>query len=386
MSEAYDLHRAPRLSPSAPALPERVGAARRRGRGATVNLVNRFSREDRTAFDDGWESRVEIEVEGFRTEVREERARRIIARNTSPDIGFDRSINPYRGCEHGCVYCFARPTHSFLDLSPGLDFETRLTAKVNAAEALERELAAPGYTPRTIALGTATDPYQPIERRYRITRQVLEVLERAGHPVGIVTKSDRVLDDLDLLGRMAKRGLVKVFVSVTTLDAGLARRMEPRAATPEKRIAAIAKLHEAGVPVGVVAAPMIPALNDHELENILALAREAGASEADYILLRLPHELKPVFRSWLMEHYPDRLDKAFNLLKGTRGGKEYDADFAIRMKGSGPYAYLLGRRYEVAMRRLGFAQKRMRLRTDLFTPPVRVKARPKADTAQLALL
>ena len=388
MSEAYALdHAAPH---STSRMPETVARERRRGRGATVNLVNRFAREERTSFDDGWGSAGEVEDKagGFVTEVREERARRILARNDSPDIGFDRSINPYRGCEHGCVYCFARPTHAFLDLSPGLDFETKLTAKVNAAEALERELSAPGYVPRTIALGTATDPYQPIEARYRLTRQVMEVLDRTSHPVGIVTKSARVLADLDILTRMADRGLVKVFLSVTTLDPKLSRRMEPRAAAPEKRIETIARLHEAGVPVGVVAAPMIPALNDHELENILRLARDAGAAEADYILLRLPHELKPIFRAWLMEHYPDRLDRAFNLLKGTRGGKEYDADFATRMKGSGPYAYLLQRRFEVAFRKLGFSPKRMQLRTDLFTPPVRGRANPscKVDTRQLALL
>ena len=387
MSEAYALDR--QTAHSSPRMPETVARERRRGRGATVNLVNRFAREERTSFDDGWGPATDVdglsvEADGFVTEVREERARRILARNDSPDIGFDRSINPYRGCEHGCVYCFARPTHAFLDFSPGLDFETKLTAKVNAAEALERELSASRYVPRTIALGTATDPYQPIEARYRLTRQVLEVLDRTGHPVGIVTKSARVLADLDILTRMADRGLVKVFLSVTTLDAKLSRRMEPRAASPEKRIATIAALHEAGVPVGVVAAPMIPALNDHELENILTLARDAGAAEADYILLRLPHELKPIFRAWLMEHYPDRLDKAFNLLKGTRGGREYDADFATRMKGSGPYAYLLQRRYELAFRRLGFSAKRMQLRTDLFVPPVRAKA--KADTRQLALL
>ncbi|MEM7565770.1 MAG: PA0069 family radical SAM protein [Pseudomonadota bacterium] len=360
---------------------------RRRGRGATVNLVNRFEPHDRTSFDDGWGSGADLS--GFATEVREERARRILARNTSPDIGFDRSINPYRGCEHGCVYCFARPTHAFLGLSPGLDFETRLTAKVNAADALERELSAPGYEPRTIALGTATDPYQPIETRYRLTRRVLEVLERANHPVAIVTKSSRVLADADILTRMADKGLVKVFVSVTTLDRDLSRRMEPRAATPEKRLETIAKLHEAGIRTGVVAAPMIPALNDHELETILRLARDAGAAEADYVLLRLPHELKPIFRAWLMEHYPDRLDKAFNLLKGTRGGREYDADWATRMKGSGPYAYLLQRRFEVARKRLGLDGKRMQLRTDLFTPPARPRSAARTtlgEDAQLALL
>ncbi len=392
MSNAYDNTRADR----APALPiggrpETVAHERRRGRGATVNLVNRFERHDRIGFDDGWGSGGA--ETGLATEVREERARRILARNTSPDIGFDRSINPYRGCEHGCVYCFARPTHAFLGLSPGLDFETRLTAKVNAAEALERELAAPGYTPRTIALGTATDPYQPIETRYRLTRRVLEVLERANHPVAIVTKSSRVLADVDILARMAAKDLVKVFVSVTTLDRDLSRRMEPRASAPEKRLETIAKLHEAGIRTGVVAAPMIPALNDHELETILRLARDAGAAEVDYVLLRLPHELKPIFRAWLMEHYPDRLDKAFNLLKGTRGGREYDADWATRMKGAGPYAYLLQRRFEVAKKRLGLDGKRMQLRTDLFTPPARAArasgrtTRAGAETTQqLALL
>lgn len=364
----------------------RVGAARRRGRGATLNLVNRFEAQERQRVSDGWD--LHEDESGFRTHVREERARSLITRNASPDISFDLSINPYRGCEHGCVYCFARPTHGFLGLSAGLDFETKLTAKVNAAEVLTRELAKPGYTPSTIALGTATDPYQPIETRYHLTREVLKVLDKANHPVGIVTKSTRVLNDLDILVPMAERGLVKVFVSVTTLDNDLSRRMEPRAARPEKRIETIHKLSEAGIPTGVVAAPMIPALNDHELENILAASRTAGASEAGYVLLRLPHELKPVFRAWLMEHFPDRLDKAFNLLKSTRGGKEYDSGFGTRMTGQGPYAYLLSRRFEVAAKRLGLDGQRRSLRTDLFEPPFvpRGRAAPKPIEGQLALL
>ncbi|TNC09831.1 PA0069 family radical SAM protein [Methylobacterium terricola] len=353
-----------RLAGSTPA------AASRRGRGATANPTGRFEAADREAFADGWE--LEEDLRPLRTEVTMERARSIITRNTSPDIGFDRSINPYRGCEHGCVYCFARPNHAYAGLSPGLDFETKLFAKPDAASLLERELSARGYTPRTIALGTATDPYQPIERRYRLTRGVLEVLARFRHPVGLVTKSDLVLRDLDILTPMARNGLVKVALSVTTLDPDLARRMEPRAPRPEKRLAAIRALAEAGVPVMVLVAPLIPGLNDHELENVLARAREAGASEAGGVLLRLPHELADLMRDWFAEHYPDKAGRAFSLLAQARGGKVYDATYGRRFTGTGPYADLLDQRMRVAMARLGYPAERVRLRADLFSVPVGV--------------
>jgi len=271
-----------------------IDSERRRGRGARSNRAGRFDSELRDAFDDGWESLGELEP--FKTEVARETAKSIIATNDSPDIGFDQSINPYRGCEHGCIYCYARPTHAYLGLSPGLDFETRLTAKVNAAELLERELANPRYVPKVIALGAVTDPYQPVEREHRITRAVLEVLDAASHPVGIVTKSALVVRDVDILARMAERGLVKVAISVTTLDRTVARKMEPRAATPQRRLDAMRALSEAGVPVGVMVAPILPAINDSEIERILKAARDAGALEAGWVLLRLPLELKELFR------------------------------------------------------------------------------------------
>ena len=353
-----------RLAGSTPA------AETRRGRGATANPSGRFEPADREAFADGWD--IDEDLPHLRTEVTLERARSIITRNTSPDIGFDRSINPYRGCEHGCVYCFARPNHAYAGLSPGLDFETKLFAKPDAPTLLETELSARGYAPRTIALGTATDPYQPIERRYRLTRQVLEVLARFRHPVGLVTKSDLVLRDLDILGDLAKDGLVKVALSVTTLDPALARRMEPRAPHPEKRLAAIRTLAEAGIPAMVLVAPLIPGLNDHEIETVLARAREAGASEAGGALLRLPHELADLMRDWFAEHYPDRAGRTFSLLAQARGGKVYDATYGRRFTGTGPYADLLDRRMRVAMARLGYPPERLRLRTDLFRVPVRV--------------
>ncbi len=339
----------------------------RRGRGAQSNRSGRFEAERRHAIDDGWDNLALLEA--FRTDVRIEDARRIITRNQSPDIGFDRSINPYRGCEHGCVYCYARPTHCFLGLSAGLDFETRLYAKTNAAEALERELADPKYKPATIALGTNTDPYQPVERRYAITRSILEVLERMSHPVGIVTKSALVLRDLDILARMAERGLAKVAVSVTTLDRRLARAMEPRASTPERRLEALEKLSAAGVPTAVMVAPVIPALNDSEIEKILERAAAIGVQEAGYVLLRLPLEVRDLFREWLMANYPDRAEHVFSLVRATRGGKDYDSTWGRRMKGDGPYAWQIGRRFEIAAKRWGLNRKSFSLRTDLFQPP-----------------
>ena len=347
-----------------------IDADLRRGRGTRSNVSGRFEAERREAFDDGWESLAEQEP--FRTEVRAEPARTIITTNDSPDISFDQSINPYRGCEHGCSYCYARPTHSFLGHSAGLDFETILYAKTNAAALLEKELANPRYVPRTIALGTATDPYQPIERQHRITRGILEVLERARHPVGIVTKSALVARDLDILARMARHDLVKVALSVTTLDRETARRMEPRATTPARRIEAIRRLADAGVPAQVMVAPIIPGLNDCEIEGILEAARDAGASEAGYVMLRLPLELKDLFREWLATDFPDRANRVLHLLQSMHGGRDYTAEFGLRQKGRGPYAEQVALRFRLALKRLGLNSRRLALRKDLFRRPVLV--------------
>jgi len=303
------------------------------------------------------------------TEVTWEKPKSVITRNASPDIPFDRSINPYRGCEHGCFYCFARPTHAYLGLSAGLDFESKLFAKQNVAALLERELAAAKYAPAPIALGTNTDPYQPIERQHRITRSVMETLRRARHPVSVVTKSNLVLRDLDILSDMARDGLAKVFLSVTTLDRALARKMEPRAPTPEKRIEAIARLNDAGVPAGVMVAPVIPAVNDAEIETILTRAWAAGAREGGLIELRLPLELRDMFREWLEVHFSDRLKRSVKLMQSMRGGKDYEAQWGRRMAGSGPYAWMIGRRFEMAARRLGYRETPTSLRTDLFRKP-----------------
>jgi DNA repair photolyase len=347
----------------------RVRAERNRGRSAGINPSGRYEPLSRHPFDDGWSSIEELPP--FKTEVQVERPRTIITRNDSPDISFDRSINPYRGCEHGCVYCFARPTHAYLGLSPGLDFESRLFAKPEAAKLLERELGKPGYQPRTIAIGTNTDPYQPIERDHQIMRSVLEVLERHSHPVGIVTKSALVTRDIDILARMADRGLAKVALSVTTLDRRLARVMEPRAATPGKRLEAIKTLTEAGIPASVMVAPIVPGLTDQEIERILDAGRAAGARDAGYVLLRLPLEVAPIFKDWLLRHYPDRYRHVMSLVRAMRDGKDYDSEWGKRMKGSGPYAWQIGRRFEIAARRLGFNAERTPLRNDLFRPPPR---------------
>ena len=343
---------------------------RRRGRGALSNQVGRYDRQERREADDGWDCLADLAP--FKTEVREEIARTIIATNDSPDISFDRSINPYRGCEHGCIYCYARPTHAYLGLSAGLDFETKLIAKVNAAEILERTLAAPGYVPKTIALGAVTDPYQPIERAHRITRGVLEVLSKANHPVGIVTKSALVTRDLDILSSMAERGLVRVALSLTTLDRQLARTMEPRAATPSRRLEALETLAAAGVPATVMTAPVIPGLNDHVLETILKVARRAGATRAGYVMLRLPLELKQLFREWLEANVPNRAARVISLLQSMYGGKDYVADFGLRQRGSGPFAEQIAQRFKLAVRRLKFDQPQPPLRTDLFRSPVAV--------------
>ena len=348
-----------------------------KGRGAASYVPGRHEKRIATREDDGWGSAHDFSDaagEGGAlaphpaTEVREERARSIISRNQSPDIGFSQSVNPYRGCEHGCVYCFARPSHAYLELSPGLDFETKLYAKANAAELLRAELARPGYRCAPIALGVNTDAYQPIERERRITRALIEVLAETSHPVHLITKNALVLRDLDLLAPMAARGLVNVALSVTTLDNRLAARMEPRASAPHSRMKAIRGLHEAGVPVSVMAAPVIPMVNDHELEAILGAAREAGADCASYVLLRLPHELKDIWREWLELHYPERAAHVMSLVRQMRGGKDYDAEFGKRMRGEGPFAQLIASRFRRAHRALGFGE-REGLDCSLFTPP-----------------
>lgn len=344
----------------------RIDHTRRRGRGAGLNPSGRFEPLTRQDFDDGWTTLEELPP--FKTDVQVEKPRTIITRNDSPDISFDRSINPYRGCEHGCIYCFARPTHSYMGLSAGLDFESRLFAKPDAPRLLERELAKPGYQPKTIAIGTNTDPYQPIEKKWRIMREVLEVLEAANHPVGIVTKSALVVRDIDILSRMAEKGLVKVALSVTTLDAHMARTMEPRASTPSLRLQAIRKLNDAGVPANVMMGPVIPGINDHEIERILDAAYAQGAREAGYVLLRLPLEVAPLFKEWLLRNYPDRYRHVMSLVRSMRDGKDYDAEWGKRMRGTGPYAWQIGRRFEIAARKLGFNMQRKRLRTDLFEP------------------
>jgi len=345
----------------------RIEIDRRRGRGAGLNPSGRFEPMQRETFDDGWQSLEELPP--FKTEVQIEKPRTAITRNESPDLSFDRSINPYRGCEHGCIYCFARPTHAYMGLSAGLDFESKLFAKPDAPKLLERELAKPGYKVRVIAIGTNTDPYQPIEKEWRVMRQLLEVLNKANHPVAIVTKSAMILRDLDILTEMATKNLVRVGISVTTLDRKLARLMEPRASTPTRRLEAIRGLSEAGVRTSVMAAPVIPALNDHELERILDAAKAAGAEEASYVLLRLPLEVSPLFRDWLLQNYPDRYRHVMSLVRSMRGGKDYDAEFGKRMKGAGPYAWQIARRFEMAAKRLGLTRRSLALRDDLFVPP-----------------
>ncbi len=347
-----------------------IDPQRRRGRGATSNGTGRFESQTYEEFDDGWDSLETLDA--FQRIVHEENARTIITTNKSPDISFNKSINPYRGCEHGCIYCYARPTHTFLGHSAGLDFETKIYAKPEAASLLEVALSRPGYKPQTIALGTNTDPYQPIERGYKITRQILEVLERASHPVAVVTKSANVTRDIDVLSAMAERGLVKVALSVTTLDSKLARAMEPRASTPFKRIEALRKLSEAGVPTTVMVAPIIPALTDHELERILECASKAGAQEAGYVLLRLPLEIKELFEQWLEEEVPHRAARVINILRSMHGGAHYDSAFGIRQRGRGPYAEQIANRFRLACRKLELGKQSLELRTDLFcgaTPP-----------------
>ncbi|QDG79081.1 PA0069 family radical SAM protein [Labrenzia sp. PHM005] len=344
-----------------------LAADRRRGRAAATNRSGRFEKLSREAFDDGWDSLDELPP--LKTEVQEERARTIITRNESPDISFDRSINPYRGCEHGCIYCFARPSHAFMGLSPGLDFETRLFAKPNAAQLLERELSKPGYQPKVIAIGTNTDPYQPMERSYKLMPEILEVLEACGHPVAIVTKSALVTRDIEVLARLAERNLVKVALSVTTLDKKLCRTIEPRASAPHKRLAAVKALSEAGIPTSVMMAPIIPALTDSEIEGLLEAAADHGASEAAFILLRLPLEVSELFRDWLLRNRPDRYRHVMNLIRSMRGGKDYDAKWGERMRGRGPYADQISKRFSLAAKRFGLNLRKKKLSTDHFIQP-----------------
>jgi DNA repair photolyase len=348
-------------------------------RGALSNPPGRFESTGFTAEDDGW-GILEEPLPPLPTTVLPEPARSVITRNDSPDVPFEQSINPYRGCEHGCVYCFARPAHAYVNLSPGLDFETKLFFKQDAAARLVEELAKPGYRCRPIALGTNTDPYQPIERQHRVTRSLLEAMSDCGHPVSIVTKSTLVLRDLDLLAALARRNLTRVFISVTTLDDELKRRMEPRAASPAARLGAVRKLAEAGIPVGIMFAPVIPALNDHELEAIVAAAARAGAGSAAYVLLRLPHEVRGLFYEWLEAHYPDRAARVRSRLREMRGGRDNDPRFGERMRGSGPWAELLRARFATALRRHGLpAGPPPDLDTRQFRPP-------RPASAQLSLL
>ncbi|MGF1477480.1 MAG: PA0069 family radical SAM protein [Geminicoccaceae bacterium] len=343
-----------------------------KARGATLNPPSRFDGQTHEPDDDGWPRPEEDEPPVLRTAVHDDPSRSILSTNDSPDIGFDLSINPYRGCEHGCIYCYARPTHAFLGHSPGLDFETQLYAKRGGAELLREALCRPDHLPRALALGTVTDPYQPIERRLGITRSILEVLLEARHPVGIVTKSAAVVRDLDLLSKMAEMELVSVEISITTLRRDLARKLEPRAAVPAKRLAAIASLARAGVPVGVNVAPIIPGLTDPEIESILAAAAEAGADHANHILLRLPFEVKDLFADWLSVHYPDRASHVLSLVRQTRGGRLNDSRFHERFKGLGVYADMIRERCGKAMKRLGLnGEGRARIRIDHFRPPSR---------------
>jgi DNA repair photolyase len=362
-----------------------------KGRGTAHSPQGRFETIGREAVDDGWQDASETDADGaprLRTEVSLETAKSIISRNQSPDLAFSQSINPYRGCEHGCIYCFARPTHAYLGLSPGLDFETKLFAKPNAAELLRKELAAPRYVCELIAMGTNTDPYQPIERKFGITREIIEVLAECNHPLGIVTKSSLIERDIDLLAPMAAKGLVQVFFSVTSLDNEVARRLDPRANAPARRLQAIAALAAAGIPVGVLASPVIPLITDMEFEAVLAAAREAGATRAGYSVLRLPHEVSGLFQDWLQRHYPLRAEHVMSQLRQMRGGRDTDSNFGSRMKGEGIFAELIRKRFDVACRRLGFdLSKRMQIDTSQFRAPEAPPAAPKQrkPTPQLDL-
>ena len=340
----------------------------RRGRGAVSNAAGRYESTGRVAVDDGWDN-LDLPSPPLKTQMIKDSTRTIIARNSSPDISFDRSINPYRGCEHGCTYCFARPTHAYLGMSPGLDFESKILYKPEAAALLEKELRAPGYTCRTMAMGTNTDPYQPAERQYKITRSILEVLARFNHPIGFVTKSALITRDIDILAPMAAQNLAKVALSVTTLDPHLARKMEPRASTPARRIEALRQLSAAGIPTAVMFAPLIPGLNDHELESVLEAARDAGVTSAGYVLLRLPLEVKDLFQEWLAAEVPERASRVMSLIRATRNGKDYDPEWQKRQRGEGPIAEAAAQRFQLARRRFGFNKDRRPLDTSKFKAP-----------------
>ena len=340
-----------------------------KGRGTSSNPANRYDQLTSETVDDGWEDREELPT--LRTEVSTEVPRKVITRNTSPDLSFDRSINPYRGCEHGCVYCYARPSHAYLGLSPGLDFETKLIARPDAPRILERELRAKSYAPRTIAIGTNTDPYQPIERDRKIMRGILEVLRDFKHPVGIVTKGTMITRDIDILAPMAAKGLVRVGISITTLDKKTARAMEPRVPTPAAKIRAIRQLTDAGIPVRIMVSPVVPALTDHELEAILDAAARAGAVAASSIVLRLPLEVSTLFQDWLQDHYPDRAERVMGRVRELHGGKDYDPSFGKRMTGQGKWAELIQQRFKLKARQLGLDRSLPQLRTDLFDVPLK---------------
>jgi DNA repair photolyase len=346
-----------------------------RGRGALSNAVGRYEKQTRVLLDDGWDDGWRADDDApppIKTEVIHDATRSIITHNKSPDLSFDQSINPYRGCEHGCIYCFARPTHAYLGMSPGVDFESRLFAKPNAAALLAKELSAPGYVPKVIAMGTNTDPYQPLEKKMRITRSILEVLRDFRHPVAIVTKSPLILRDIDILSDMGRMGLAKAALSVTTLDRKLARTMEPRAGTPTRRLQAIQGLSDAGIPTGVMFAPAIPALNDHEMEAVLSAAAGHGARSAGYVLLRLPLEIKDLFREWLEANAPDRAKHVMTLVRQMRGGKDYDSNWNTRMTGTGAYAQVMARRFHMAVKRLGLNQTQASLAVHKFRRPARL--------------
>ncbi len=366
--------RSTRLDGVAPATLVFAPAAALKGRGTVWALEHRFSTDSRAAFDDGWGTLEQAASEDHTapgTQVFEENAGRILSGNDSPDIGFDLSINPYRGCEHGCIYCYARPTHSYLNLSPGLDFETRIVAKVNAAERLREALSAKGYAPLHLNIGSVTDAYQPVERRLGITRAVIEVLAQARHPFSIITKSSLVERDLDLIAPMAAQHMAAVYVSITTLDGVLARKLEPRAAAPQRRLRTVEALARAGVPVGVSVSPIIPFLNEPELERILQAAADAGASRAFSIVLRLPWEVNPLFQNWLEQHVPERAARIMARVREMRGGKDNDARFGSRMTGQGVWAQLLRRRFDAACARLGLNRERIELDLTQFRPPAR---------------
>ena len=343
---------------------------RARGRGTGSNRSGRFEPYSTSPFDDGWDSTNEP-IETLRTQFLPETPKSAITFNNSPDISFDRTINPYRGCEHGCVYCYARPAHSYAGLSAGLDFETKIFVKRGLPELLRKELSRPRYTPRKIVLGGDTDVYQPAEKQLKITRSLLEVLAEANHPVGLVTKSALVLRDIDILAPMAEKGLVRIAISLTSTDNRLSRLMEPRAAAPHRRLEIVRQLSEAGIPVSVMTAPVIPAINDMDLDTLLERAADAGALSAGYVLLRLPHEISSLFQEWLETHFPDRADKVMSLLRSMRGGKDYQSDFGLRQRGSGPYAKMIAQRFRLSCRRHGLDQPLPRLTETLFTPPLK---------------